>query len=43
MLGDSMDLAAIVSHRMPLEEGEDAYRLFAVRRDGCTKVLLIPA
>ncbi len=38
-----LDLAAIVSHRMPLEEGEHAYRLFSERAEGCTKVLLIPS
>lgn len=34
------DLAAIVSHRLPLAEGPRAYELFGQRVDGCTKVLL---
>ena len=37
-----LDLAAIVSHRLPLEEGVQAYDLFDRRADGCTKVLLTP-
>jgi len=36
-------LAAVVSHRLPLAEGVDGYRLFAQRRDGCTKVVLYPS
>jgi len=36
------ELAAIVTHRLPLEEGPAAYALFAARRDGCIKVVLAP-
>lgn len=36
------DLAAIVSHRFPLEEGPGAYAMFAERRGGCTKAILVP-
>jgi threonine dehydrogenase-like Zn-dependent dehydrogenase len=35
-------LAALVSHRLPLEEGPRGYRLFDEKREGCTKVLLLP-
>jgi len=34
------DLAAIISHRLPLAEGSEAYRLFDEKRDRCTKVIL---
>jgi threonine dehydrogenase-like Zn-dependent dehydrogenase len=37
------DLGAVISHRLPLAEGPRAYELFDQRRDGCTKVLLVPA
>ncbi|MEM7482322.1 MAG: alcohol dehydrogenase family protein [Acidobacteriota bacterium] len=37
------DLSAIVSHRMPLARGDEAYAMFAARTEGCTKVLLEPA
>lgn len=36
------DLDAIFTHTLPLDEGPDAYRMFAERRDGCVKVALIP-
>jgi threonine dehydrogenase-like Zn-dependent dehydrogenase len=39
---DSMDLASIVSHRLPLEEGVFAYEIFAEKREGCIKVVLEP-
>lgn len=34
------DPTVIISHRLPLGEGERAYRMFAKRSDGCTKVVL---
>jgi len=34
------DPTVIISHRLPLTEGERAYRMFADRSDGCTKVIL---
>ncbi len=37
-----LDPAVIISHRLPLVEGARAYELFAGRRDGCTKAVLIP-
>jgi len=36
------DLTAIISHRMPLSEGVDAYEMFNSRLFGCTKVVLEP-
>ena len=36
------DLAAVVSHTLPLDQGPEGYELFAERRDGCTKVALRP-
>jgi 2-desacetyl-2-hydroxyethyl bacteriochlorophyllide A dehydrogenase len=35
-------LSAVISHRMPLEDGPRAYALFDAKRDGCTKVVLAP-
>lgn len=37
-----LGLDAIVSHRLPLEAGVDAYRMFDERTSGCTKVVLKP-
>lgn len=34
------DLTAVISHRMPLDDGVHAYALFDEKRDGCTKVVL---
>jgi threonine dehydrogenase-like Zn-dependent dehydrogenase len=34
------DLASIVSHRLPLAEGTEGYRIFAHKLDKCTKVVL---
>lgn len=34
------DLAKIISHRLPLEEGVAAYRMFDEKRLGCTKAIL---
>jgi threonine dehydrogenase-like Zn-dependent dehydrogenase len=35
------DLGALISHRLPLEEGPRGYDLFDRRVDGCTKVVLL--
>jgi len=35
-------LATLISHRLPLSDGVDAYRRFAAREDGWTKVVLLP-
>ncbi len=39
---DAKLMGALISHRLPLSRGVDAYRMFAERREGCTKVVLIP-
>jgi len=36
------DLAALFTHRLPLDAGPEAYRLFDEKRDGCIKVALVP-
>jgi len=36
------DAAALITHRMPLEQGAAAYALFDAKRDGCIKVVLRP-
>ena len=32
----------VISHRVSLDEGPEAYRLFDEKRDNCTKVVLKP-
>jgi len=34
------DLAAVISHRLPLQDGVRGYDIFSRRLDGCTKVVL---
>ena len=34
------DLVSIISHRMALEKGVEAYKIFDRKEDGCTKVVL---
>ena len=36
------DPTPIISHRLPLAAGQDAYRMFAERREGCTKIVFKP-
>jgi threonine dehydrogenase-like Zn-dependent dehydrogenase len=36
------DLAALISHRLTLDQGPDGYDLFDRRVPGCTKVVLLP-
>jgi len=38
----NFDFAAVVSHRLALDEGVEAYRIFDEKIDGCIKVSLIP-
>lgn len=40
--GKKYDIAAIVSHHLPLSEGPAAYRLFDGKAAGCTKVVMRP-
>lgn len=37
-----IDARAVISHRLRLEQAPEAYRLFADKRDGCIKCVLIP-
>jgi threonine dehydrogenase-like Zn-dependent dehydrogenase len=39
---EKYDLSLVFSHRLPLASGAEAYRLFAARTAGCTKVILTP-
>lgn len=39
---DEALLTTLISHRLPLAEGVEAYRRFAAREDGWTKVVLMP-
>lgn len=34
--------ADIITHRLPLSQGVEAYRMFDQKRDGCIKVVLEP-
>jgi threonine dehydrogenase-like Zn-dependent dehydrogenase len=37
-----IDPTRLITHRMPLAEGRQAYEIFDKRRDGCLKVVLTP-
>jgi 2-desacetyl-2-hydroxyethyl bacteriochlorophyllide A dehydrogenase len=39
---DETLLAGMISHRLPLSDGVDAYRRFAAREEGWAKVVLLP-
>lgn len=36
------DIAAVISHRLPLSAGAEAYRMFDGKAAGCTKVVFDP-
>lgn len=36
------EAAALITHRLPLAQGAEAYRLFDAKLDGCVKVVLTP-
>ena len=36
------ELSALFTHRLPLEQAPEGYRLFDARKDGCIKVMLHP-
>jgi threonine dehydrogenase-like Zn-dependent dehydrogenase len=38
-----IDAKAIITHRLPLEEAPDGYRMFARKKDDCIKCVLMPA
>ena len=40
--GDELGLEALATHRLPLSEAPDAYRMFQQKADGCLKVVLHP-
>ena len=35
------DFSKVISHRLPLSEGVQAYRIFDEKLDGCSKVVLM--
>jgi threonine dehydrogenase-like Zn-dependent dehydrogenase len=37
-----IDPSFVITHRLPLEEAPDAYRMFRDKKDGCIKVVLTP-
>lgn len=37
-----VDLSAMVTHRFPLDQIEEAYELFANQRDGVLKIAVTP-
>lgn len=39
---DAELIETLISHRLPLSQGVAAYRMFAERHEGCTKVVLLP-
>ncbi|HEX3222518.1 MAG TPA: zinc-dependent alcohol dehydrogenase [Nocardioides sp.] len=39
---DVLGVEGLATHRLPLEEGPDAYEMFQQKRDGCVKVVLKP-
>ncbi|NLT30463.1 MAG: glutathione-dependent formaldehyde dehydrogenase [Propionibacterium sp.] len=40
--GDVLGLESLATHRVPLSEAPDAYRMFQRKEDGCLKVVLQP-
>lgn len=42
VLAGEIDLSAIITHRLPLQEAPDAYKMFQEKRDQCVKVFLRP-
>ncbi len=42
-LADPLGLANLATHRLPLEQAADGYRIFQHKQDGCRKVVLRPA
>lgn len=39
---EDLDITRVISHRMALADGAEAYRLFDEKREGCTKIVLTP-
>lgn len=40
--GGEIDPSFVITHRLPLDQGADAYRTFRDKQDGCIKVVLKP-
>ncbi|MGW1835205.1 zinc-dependent alcohol dehydrogenase [Streptomyces sp. NPDC002067] len=40
--GDPLGVEGFATHRLPLEDGPEAYRMFQAKRDGMVKTLLMP-
>jgi threonine dehydrogenase-like Zn-dependent dehydrogenase len=38
----TIDLSFLITHRIGLEEGPDAYKMFRYKQDGCVKVVIRP-
>jgi threonine dehydrogenase-like Zn-dependent dehydrogenase len=38
----AIDPSFVISHRLSLEEGPNAYDMFLKKNDGCTKVVMRP-
>jgi threonine dehydrogenase-like Zn-dependent dehydrogenase len=36
------DFSSVITHRLPLKDGESAYDTFSKRKDGCLKMVLTP-
>lgn len=39
---DVLDVESLATHRVPLSEAPDAYKMFQTKSDGCMKVILKP-
>ena len=42
VLNDKFDPSFVVTHRLTLEDGPEAYEMFKEKRDGCIKVVMHP-
>ncbi len=42
VVAGEIDLSTIITHRLPLAEAPEGYRLFQQKKDGCVKVYLTP-
>ena len=43
MQNGRLDPKGLITHRIPLEEAPDAYRVFSSKLDNCIKTVLIPS
>lgn len=42
IIAEEIDLSAIITHRLPLAEAAEGYRIFQEKKDGCIKVVMTP-